>query len=215
MLIFFRVIQGIGGGAAIFNLLRNLGGSFGVAFVTTLQARRAQFHQARLIENLTPYNLTSQAAVTRLQDYLAPKFLGVYDTSKVIGATLYKLLLQQANAMESNGKSVTTDGRYVDYATGPIVWGEPGTNGQHAFYQLIHQGTKLVPCDFLAPAQSQNPLGAHHPMLLSNFFAQTEALMRLRQRRKVDLPHPEGPIRAVTRFWGISRSMPCKALKAP
>jgi len=135
MLIFFRVIQGIGGGAAItarnvqavgialffvplsslamayipnarinnaaaiFNLLRNLGGSFGVAFVTTLQARRAQFHQARLIENLTPYDLTSQAAVTRLQDYLALKFLGVYDTSKVIGATLYKLLLQQANAM--------------------------------------------------------------------------------------------------------------------
>jgi len=84
----------------------------------------------------------------------------------------------QQGDMESNGKSVTTDGRYVDYATGPIVWGEPGTNGQHAFYQLIHQGTKLVPCDFLAPAQSQNPLGAHHPMLLSNFFAQTEALMR-------------------------------------
>jgi len=85
--------------AAIFNLLRNLGGSFGVAFVTTLLARRAQFHQARLIENLTPYDLTYQAAVTRLQDYLAPKFLGVYDTSKVIGATMYKFLLQQANAM--------------------------------------------------------------------------------------------------------------------
>ena len=84
----------------------------------------------------------------------------------------------QQGDMESNGKSVTTDGRYVDYATGPIVWGEPGTNGQHAFYQLIHQGTKLVPCDFLAPARSHNPLGEHHQMLLSNFFAQTEALMR-------------------------------------
>lgn len=84
----------------------------------------------------------------------------------------------QQGDMESNGKSVTADGRPVDYATGPIVWGEPGTNGQHAFYQLIHQGTKLVPCDFLAPAKSLNPLGAHHTMLLSNFFAQTEALMK-------------------------------------
>lgn len=84
----------------------------------------------------------------------------------------------QQGDMESNGKSVTEDGRTVDYATGPIVWGEPGTNGQHAFYQLIHQGTKLIPCDFLAPARSLNPLGKHHAMLLSNFFAQTEALMR-------------------------------------
>jgi glucose-6-phosphate isomerase len=86
--------------------------------------------------------------------------------------------LQQAD-MESNGKSVDRDGRQVvDYTTGPIVWGEPGTNGQHAFYQLIHQGTRLVPADFLAPAQSQNPLGDHHKILLANFFAQTEALMR-------------------------------------
>jgi glucose-6-phosphate isomerase len=79
--------------------------------------------------------------------------------------------------MESNGKHVSRDGEPVDYSTGPIVWGEPGTNGQHAFYQLIHQGTKLVPCDFIAPAQSHNPLGDHHEKLLSNFFAQTEALM--------------------------------------
>ena len=85
--------------AAIFNLLRNLGGSCGVAFVTTLLARRAQFHQARLIENLTPYDLTYQAAVARLQAYLAPKFLGLHDTATVAGATMYKLLLQQANAM--------------------------------------------------------------------------------------------------------------------
>ncbi|MHC1711052.1 MAG: glucose-6-phosphate isomerase [Solidesulfovibrio sp.] len=84
----------------------------------------------------------------------------------------------QQGDMESNGKSVTTDGCFVDYSTGPVLWGEPGTNGQHAFYQLIHQGTKLIPCDFLAPARTHNPLGKHHEMLLSNFFAQTEALMR-------------------------------------
>jgi glucose-6-phosphate isomerase len=80
--------------------------------------------------------------------------------------------------MESNGKGVTRDGAQVDYQTGPIIWGQPGTNGQHAFYQLIHQGTKLIPCDFLAAAQSQNPLGEHHTLLLSNYFAQTEALMK-------------------------------------
>ncbi len=83
----------------------------------------------------------------------------------------------QQGDMESNGKSTSRDGQPVDYETGPIIWGEPGTNGQHAFYQLIHQGTKLVPCDFIAPAISQNPIGDHHKMLLSNFFAQTEALM--------------------------------------
>jgi glucose-6-phosphate isomerase len=83
---------------------------------------------------------------------------------------------QQGN-MESNGKSVDRNGELVEYATGPIVWGEPGTNGQHAFYQLIHQGTMLIPCDFIAPAQSHNPIGDHHTKLLSNFFAQTEALM--------------------------------------
>ncbi len=83
---------------------------------------------------------------------------------------------QQGN-MESNGKSVDRTGRRVGYTTGPVIWGEPGTNGQHAFYQLIHQGTRLVPADFLAPAVSHNPIGNHHSILLSNFFAQTEALM--------------------------------------
>ncbi len=83
---------------------------------------------------------------------------------------------QQGN-MESNGKSVGRDGKVVNYQTGPIIWGEPGTNGQHAFYQLIHQGTKLIPCDFIAPAISHNPIGDHHDKLLSNYFAQTEALM--------------------------------------
>jgi len=83
---------------------------------------------------------------------------------------------QQGN-MESNGKSVDRSGRPVAYQTGPIIWGEPGTNGQHAFYQLIHQGTKLIPADFLAPVVSHNPIGDHHAILLSNFFAQTEALM--------------------------------------
>ncbi|MBF0624534.1 MAG: glucose-6-phosphate isomerase [Magnetococcales bacterium] len=84
--------------------------------------------------------------------------------------------LQQAD-MESNGKSVTRDGESVDYATGPVMFGEPGTNGQHSFYQLMHQGTRLVPADFLASAETHNPIGDHHPIFLSNFFAQTEALM--------------------------------------
>ena len=95
---------------------------------------------------------------------------------------------QQGN-MESNGKCVGRDGQPLNYQTGPIVWGEPGTNGQHAFYQLIHQGTKLIPCDFIAPANSQNPIGDHHVKLLSNFFAQTEALMngKTREEAKAEL----------------------------
>lgn len=83
----------------------------------------------------------------------------------------------QQGDMESNGKTVDRSGKRVEYQTGPIIWGEPGTNGQHAFYQLIHQGSKLIPADFLAPAISHNPIGNHHQLLLSNFFAQTEALM--------------------------------------
>ncbi|MBT8042472.1 MAG: glucose-6-phosphate isomerase, partial [Pontiella sp.] len=82
----------------------------------------------------------------------------------------------QQGDMESNGKSATKDGRRVDYSTGPVIWGEPGTNGQHAFYQLIHQGTKLIPCDFIGFCKSQNPIGDHHVKLMANFFAQTEAL---------------------------------------
>jgi glucose-6-phosphate isomerase len=92
--------------------------------------------------------------------------------------------LQQAD-MESNGKRVDRDGKTVDYNTGPIIWGEPGTNGQHAFYQLIHQGTSLIPCDFIAPAQTHNPIGDHHQKLLSNFFAQTEALMNGKTEQEV------------------------------
>ena len=84
----------------------------------------------------------------------------------------------QQGDMESNGKSTTRTGEPVEVSTGPVIWGQPGTNGQHAFYQLIHQGTKLIPCDFLAAAESHNPLGEHHTILLANFFAQTEALMR-------------------------------------
>ena len=91
---------------------------------------------------------------------------------------------QQGN-MESNGKFVDRGGREVSYQTGPVIWGEPGTNGQHAFYQLIHQGTKLIPCDFIAPAISHNPVGEHHPILLSNFFAQTEALMKGKTKEEV------------------------------
>jgi glucose-6-phosphate isomerase len=92
---------------------------------------------------------------------------------------------QQGN-MESNGKSVDREGNPVTYQTGPVIWGEPGTNGQHAFYQLIHQGTKLIPCDFIAPAVSQNPISDHHDKLMSNYFAQTEALMNGKTREEVE-----------------------------
>jgi glucose-6-phosphate isomerase len=91
---------------------------------------------------------------------------------------------QQGN-MESNGKSVDRNGEPLDYQSGPVIWGEPGTNGQHAFYQLIHQGTKLIPADFLAPATSHNPIGDHHRILLSNFFAQTEALLNGKTKEQV------------------------------
>ena len=91
---------------------------------------------------------------------------------------------QQGN-MESNGKSVDRNGNKVNYQTGPIIWGEPGTNGQHAFYQLIHQGTKMIPADFLAPAISHNRIGEHHNILLSNFFAQTEALLNGKTKEEV------------------------------
>lgn len=93
--------------------------------------------------------------------------------------------LQQAD-MESNGKSITRDGRPVEWQTGQIIWGEPGTNGQHAFFQLIHQGTRLIPCDFIAPAVSHNETGDHHEKLLSNFLAQTEALMKGRTIYEVE-----------------------------
>jgi len=91
---------------------------------------------------------------------------------------------QQGN-MESNGKSVDRKNERLDYQSGPVIWGEPGTNGQHAFYQLIHQGTKLIPADFLAPAMSHNPIGDHHRILVSNFFAQTEALLNGKTKDQV------------------------------
>jgi glucose-6-phosphate isomerase len=91
---------------------------------------------------------------------------------------------QQGN-MESNGKFVDRNGKKVNYQTGPVIWGEPGTNGQHAFYQLIHQGTKIIPADFLAPAISHNRIGEHHNILLSNFFAQTEALLNGKTKKEV------------------------------
>jgi glucose-6-phosphate isomerase len=97
---------------------------------------------------------------------------------------LFPAYFQQGN-MESNGKSINRKGKEVTYQTGPIIWGQPGTNGQHAFYQLIHQGTKLIPCDFIAPTQSHNPTGNHHNILLANFFAQTEALMKGKTKEEV------------------------------
>lgn len=97
----------------------------------------------------------------------------------------FSAYFQQGN-MESNGKYVDRNGNKVGYQTGPIIWGEPGTNGQHAFYQLIHQGTKIIPCDFIAPAVSHNPTGDHHTKLLSNFFAQTEALAFGKTKKQVE-----------------------------
>lgn len=97
----------------------------------------------------------------------------------------FSAYLQQGD-MESNGKYVDRNGERVEYETGPIIWGEPGTNGQHAFYQLIHQGTKLIPCDFIAPAISHNPIDNHHKLLMSNFFAQTEALMNGKTAEEVE-----------------------------
>jgi glucose-6-phosphate isomerase len=91
--------------------------------------------------------------------------------------SFFPAYLQQLD-MESNGKSITKEGAQVDFQTGPIIWGQPGTNGQHAFYQLLHQGTKMVPCDFIAPVNSLNEINDHHPILISNFMAQTEALMK-------------------------------------
>ena len=113
--------------------------------------------------------------------------IGIWNTN-FLGATSETILpydqymhrfpayFQQGN-MESNGKYTDREGNKVNYSTGPVIWGEPGTNGQHAFYQLIHQGTQLIPCDFIAPAQTHNPVSDHHAKLMSNFFAQTEALM--------------------------------------
>jgi glucose-6-phosphate isomerase len=92
----------------------------------------------------------------------------------------------QQGDMESNGKGVDRDGKRVGYDTGPVVWGEPGTNGQHAFYQLIHQGTRLIPADFIATVKTHNPIGDHHDVLLANYFAQTEALMN----GQPDAPEP-------------------------
>lgn len=123
---------------------------------------------------------------------------------------------QQGN-MESNGKSVDRKGKAVNYATGPVIWGEPGTNGQHAFYQLIHQGTVLIPCDFIAPAISHNPIGDHHAKLLSNFFAQTEALMNGKTSKEVEAElkkagKSEGEIEVLTPFKEFAGNRPTNSI---
>lgn len=119
--------------------------------------------------------------------------------------------------MESNGKSVDRSGKTVHYQTGPVIWGEPGTNGQHAFYQLIHQGTRIIPCDFLAPAISHNPTGNHHTILLSNYFAQTEALMKGKKEEEVafemkDSGLPEEDIQKLTPFKVFPGNRPTNSL---
>ena len=123
---------------------------------------------------------------------------------------------QQGN-MESNGKSVDRSGNPVNYATGPVIWGEPGTNGQHAFYQLIHQGTPLIPCDFIAPAKSHNPIGDHHVKLLSNFFAQTEALMNGKSENEVKVElmkagKSEDEIKKLTPFKVFAGNKPTNSI---
>jgi len=123
---------------------------------------------------------------------------------------------QQVN-MESNGKSTARDGRPVAYQTGPIIWGEPGTNGQHAFYQLIHQGTRMVPSDFIAPAISHNPIGDHHAMLLANFFAQTEALMMGKTEQQVrkqleDRGMPKDKVQQVLPFLVFEGNRPTNSI---
>lgn len=123
----------------------------------------------------------------------------------------------QQGDMESNGKHVDRNGNPVDYSTGPIIWGEPGTNGQHAFYQLIHQGTKLIPCDFIAPAQSHNPLGDHHMLLISNYFAQTEALMNGKTNEEVIAElkaagKSEAEIKALTPFKEFDGNRPTNSI---
>lgn len=123
---------------------------------------------------------------------------------------------QQGN-MESNGKSVDRSGNTVDYSTGPVIWGEPGTNGQHAFYQLIHQGTLMIPCDFIAPAISHNPIGDHHVKLLSNFFAQTEALMNGKSENEVKVElmkanKSEEEIKKITPFKVFKGNKPTNSI---
>jgi glucose-6-phosphate isomerase len=123
---------------------------------------------------------------------------------------------QQGN-MESNGKSVDRNGNPVNYATGPVIWGEPGTNGQHAFYQLIHQGTLLIPCDFIAPAKSHNPIGDHHVKLMSNYFAQTEALMNGKSENEVKVElmkagKSEDEIKKLTPFKVFAGNKPTNSI---
>lgn len=136
------------------------------------------FHRMDLHFQNTPFN-ANLPVILALIGVWNVNFLGA-ESEAILPYDQYlsrfAAYFQQGN-MESNGKSVDRNGLPVTYSTGPVIWGEPGTNGQHAFYQLIHQGTRLIPCDFLAAAQPLNDLGNHHEMLLSNFFAQTEALM--------------------------------------
>jgi glucose-6-phosphate isomerase len=137
----------------------------------------AGFHAMDVHFRRTPFeqNLPVLLALLGIwyNDFFGAQSLAVLPYDHYLGR--FSSYLQQLD-MESNGKCVTMAGNTVDYQTGPIVWGTPGTNGQHAYYQLIHQGTKLIPCDFIGFNQTLNPLGDHHDLLMANFFAQTEAL---------------------------------------
>ena len=127
--------------------------------------------------------------------------------------------LQQGD-MESNGKSVQRNGSPAIHATGPVVWGEPGTNGQHAFFQLLHQGTRLIPCDFIAPVKSHSGLGDHHTILLSNFFAQTQALMKGKRASEVtaelrQMGIGEGEAADLLAHWVLPGNRPTNSILVP
>jgi glucose-6-phosphate isomerase len=140
------------------------------AMLAGFRAMDEHFRSAPLDQNLP---VLHGLLTVWYRDFFGAQTLGVMPYDQYLKR--FPAYLQQLT-MESNGKHVTLDGTAVDYDTGPIVWGEPGTNGQHSFYQLIHQGTALIPCDFIAFHETLNPLGRHHDLLLSNVFAQTEAL---------------------------------------
>jgi glucose-6-phosphate isomerase len=137
----------------------------------------AGFHEIDEHFRTTPIERNLPAIMGMLSvwygDFFGSQTTGVFPYDQYLKR--FPAYLQQLT-MESNGKHVTLDGSAVDYQTGAIFWGEPGTNGQHSFYQLIHQGTKLIPCDFIAFGRSLNPLGRHHDLLIANVFAQAEAL---------------------------------------
>ena len=166
--------------------------AIGLSLMVAIGAERfreflAGFHDMDVHFRTTPFDRNLPALLALLgiwyDDFFGAESVAVLPYDHYLGS--FSAYLQQLD-MESNGKHVDLAGNVVDYQTGPIVWGTPGTNGQHAYYQLIHQGTKLIPCDFIGFTQSLNPVGTHHDLLMANFFAQTEALAFGKTRAEVE-----------------------------